>query len=82
MALRLINPRNRTRPAGRPVHTIDRRPPQRRPDFDVLFDELLHARSRYEDLRISDGPADDRIASRERLHALRASMASARTGLL
>jgi hypothetical protein len=48
----------------------------------VLFDELLHARSRYEDLRISDGPADDRIASRERLHALRASMASARTGLL
>lgn len=80
MALRIPYLKNRTRPSGRPAFEIDRRPPQHRPLFDALFDELVQTRSRYEDLRIADAPAVELIAARTRLHSLRASIAAHRDG--
>lgn len=49
-----------------------------RSDFDVLFDELLASRLRYEDLRMSQAPPVERIAARDDLHLLRAAVAAAR----
>ncbi len=80
MALRIPYLRNRTRPPGRPAFEIDRRPPQHRPVFDSLFDELVQTRLRYEDLRTADSSAIELIATRTRLHALRASIAAHRNG--
>ncbi len=80
MALRIPTLKNRTRPSGRPNVEIDRRPPEHRPVFDVLFDELSATRSHYEDLRVTEAPLPERIAARERLHALRASIAGHRNG--
>ncbi len=76
MALRIPTLKHRTRRAERSGNGAVL--PQRRPDFDVLFDELLATRRRYEELRIAGAPHSDRAEARTQLHLLRAAMASVR----
>ena len=57
------------------------RPEQRKPNFEVLFDDLLATRRLYEDLRLIAAPADDLINTRNKLHGLRASIAAERAEL-
>lgn len=78
MALRIPTLKTRTRRTGDAGHVAEDLRPERRPDFDVMFDELLTTRRRYEDLRIAGGSRSDLAATRGELHLLRAAMASVR----
>lgn len=68
----------RPHPTGRSVSELEDTLSRQHPVFEVLFDELLHARSRYEDLRINGESASERADLLHRMHALRASLAYAR----
>ena len=80
MALRIPIIRNRTRPAGRPLSPAEHRPPEHRSRFEVLLSDLIEARARYEDLRISNAPAVGRIKAKDQLHSLRSAIAALRNG--
>jgi hypothetical protein len=82
MALRIPTLKQRTRPAGRPGHAAESRPPQPKTDFDVLFEELLATRRNYEDLRMANASIADRAAALRELQLLRAAMASVRRELV
>lgn len=47
-------------------------------DFKALFDQLLTTRARYEVLRTNQGPLNERADHLDRLHTIRAELATAR----
>ncbi|HEX9855353.1 MAG TPA: hypothetical protein VGC47_08570 [Acidimicrobiia bacterium] len=49
--------------------------------FEHLFNELLDARRRYEDLRIAGGSFDERALLQSHLLELRAKLVASRNGV-